>query len=60
VFGQQSRTAGVFVDIFNVNNQGIADSEDSRPIIDTSGSTFGNPRVWIDPRLVRLGLRFTF
>ena len=60
VFGQQSRTAGVFVDIFNVNNQGIPDSEDSRPIIDTSGSTFGNPRVWIDPRLVRLGLRFTF
>jgi Carboxypeptidase regulatory-like domain/TonB dependent receptor-like, beta-barrel len=60
VFGQQSRTAGVFVDIFNVNNQGIPDSEDSRPVIDTSGSTFGNPRVWIDPRLVRLGLRFTF
>jgi hypothetical protein len=60
VFGQQSRTAGVFVDIFNVNNQGIPDSETSQPITDTSGSDFGKPREWIDPRLVRLGLRFTF
>jgi hypothetical protein len=60
VFGQQSRTAGVFVDIFNVNNQGIPDSTSSRPITDTSGSDFGKPRVWIDPRLVRLGVRFTF
>ena len=38
VFGQQSRTAGVFVDIFNVNNQGIPDSDDSQPITDTSGA----------------------
>jgi hypothetical protein len=59
-FGQQSRTAGVFLDIFNINNQGVADSTSSRPFTDTSGSTFGNPRVWIDPRTVRLGLRFTF
>ena len=60
VFGQQSRTAGVFVDIFNVNNQGIPDSgrfaADHRHV----GIDFGNPRVWIDPRLVRLGVRFTF
>ena len=58
--GQQSRTAGLFVDVFNVNNQGIPDSESSRPYTDTSGSNFGDPRVWIDPRLVRVGLRFTF
>ena len=60
VFGQQSRTAGVFVDIFNVNNQGIPDSDDSQPITDTSGADFGEPIEWIDPRLVRLGVRFTF
>jgi hypothetical protein len=60
VFGQQSRTAGLFVDVFNVNNQGIPDSTSERPIIDTSGDTFGNPRRWIDPRLVRVGVRFTF
>jgi hypothetical protein len=59
-FGQQSRTAGVFLDVFNVNNQGIPDSESSRPYTDTSGSSFGDPRVWIDPRLARLGVRFTF
>ena len=58
--GQQARTAGLSVDVFNVNNQGIADSESSRPYTDTSGSNFGDPRVWIDPRLVRVGVRFTF
>ena len=58
--GQQARTAGLYVDVFNVNNQGIADSESSRPYTDTSGSNFGDPRVWIDPRLVRVGVRFTF
>ena len=60
VFGQQSRTAGLFVDVFNVNNQGIPDSTISRPITDTSGSPFGDPRGWINPRLVRVGVRFTF
>jgi len=50
----------VFLDIFNVNNQGIPDSTSSRPYTDTSGAHFGEPRVWIDPRLVRLGVRFTF
>ena len=51
---------GLDVDVFNVNNQGIPDSESSRPYTDTSGSNFGDPRVWIDPRLVRVGVRFTF
>jgi hypothetical protein len=60
LFGQQSRTAGVFLDIFNVNNQGIPDSEASRPVTDTSGDDFGKPREWIDARLFRLGVRFTF
>ena len=60
VFGRQSRSAGVFLDIFNVNNQGIPDSTSSRPYTDTSGAHFGEPRVWIDPRLLRLGVRFTF
>ena len=60
VFGQQSRTAGLFIDVFNVNNQGIPDSTFSRPITDTSGSSFGDPLGWINPRLVRVGVRFTF
>jgi hypothetical protein len=60
VFGQQSRTAGVFLDVFNLNNQGIPDSREERPVADTSGSTFGDPLEWIDPRLLRLGVRFTF
>jgi len=59
-FGQQSRTAGLFVDVFNLNNQGIPDSTFSRPITDTSGSSFGDPLGWINPRLVRVGVRFTF
>ncbi len=39
VFGQQSRTAGLYIDVFNVNNQGIRRFRDSRPMTDTSGST---------------------
>ena len=29
-------------------------------VIEASGITFGNPNVWISPRLARLGFRFTF
>jgi hypothetical protein len=59
-FGRAGRTAGLFVDVFNLNNQGIPDSQASRPVNDSSGSSFGEPLEWIDPRLVRVGLRFTF
>jgi hypothetical protein len=58
--GGPSRSLGVFLDIFNINNQGVADSDSSRPVQDYSGSSFGDPRVWINPRTLRLGVRFQF
>jgi outer membrane receptor protein involved in Fe transport len=51
---------GVFFDIFNLNNQGVADSNSSRPVQMWSGSSFGEPRVWVNPRTFRLGVRFQF
>jgi Carboxypeptidase regulatory-like domain/TonB dependent receptor len=58
--GAGDRRIGVYLDIFNINNQGVIDSTIRTSVIDTSGSTFGNPNSWISPRLARLGFRFTF
>jgi len=58
--GASGRQAGVFLDIFNLNNQGVIDAGSRTGVIEASGSTFGNPNVWISPRLARLGFRLTF
>jgi hypothetical protein len=49
------RSFGLFGDMFNLTNQGIA-----LTVQDLSGSTFGEPDDWSSPRTVRLGGRFTF
>jgi hypothetical protein len=54
------RQAGVYLDIFNLNNQGVVDNGMRTGVIDSSGSTFGNPNAWISPRIAGLGLRVTF
>ena len=48
-------TVGMYFDAFNINNQGIAVAVSSR-----SGPNFGLPAFWIEPRLLRAGLRVTF
>ena len=58
--GSASRQAGVYLDVFNVNNQGVIDAGSSTGVIDSSSSTFGNPNRWISPRLLRLGFRFSW
>jgi hypothetical protein len=58
--GGPERNFGVFLDIFNLNNQGVNDPGSRTSVIEASGTTFGNPNVWISPRLARLGLRITF
>ena len=58
--GASDRRIGVYLDIFNVNNQGVIDNGVRTGVIDSSGTTFGNPNNWINPRLARLGVRFTF
>jgi hypothetical protein len=49
------RSFGLYADIFNLNNQGIA-----LTVQDLSGSSFGEPDDWSSPRTVRVGGRFTF
>jgi hypothetical protein len=58
--GSSARQAGVYLDLFNLNNQGAPDNGDRTAVIESSGSTYGNPNVWISPRLARLGFRVTF
>jgi Carboxypeptidase regulatory-like domain/TonB dependent receptor-like, beta-barrel len=55
-----ARSVGVFFNFYNMNNQGVADNDEDRPLQDLSGSSFGDPRFWIDPRTIRLGARFQF
>ena len=54
------RQFGIYLDVFNINNQGVIDNGQRTGVIEGSGSTFGNPNFWISPRLARLGFRFTF
>ena len=55
-----SQSIGVYLDLFNINNQGEIDSGNRAGVIEASGSTFGNPNAWITPRTARLGFRYTF
>jgi hypothetical protein len=58
--GASDRRLGIYLDIFNINNQGVIDNGSRTGVIEASGTTFGNPNVWISPRIARLGFRFTF
>ena len=46
---------GLFVDVFNLTNEGAATFVDAQ-----SGRGFGEFIAWTDPRTVRAGLRYTF
>jgi hypothetical protein len=48
-------TVGAYLDAFNLTNQGIATS-----VVMRSGTVFGTPLSWSDPRLLRAGARVTF
>ena len=54
------RTLGFYLDAFNLTNQGTFDSNSSSAVIDTSGSSFGQPNRWLSPRTARAGIRFSF
>ena len=58
--GRASRQAGIYLDVFNLNNQGVPDNGVRTAIQESSGSSFGNPNAWLSPRIARLGFRFTF
>jgi hypothetical protein len=53
-------TLGLFIDVFNVWNQGVPDSDNVAAVNDFSGPQFGEPQTWVDPRMLRIGLRLAF
>jgi hypothetical protein len=55
-----SRRVGVYLDLFNLFNQGVVDNGQRTGVIESSGSSLGNPNFWISPRLARLGFRLNF
>lgn len=52
--------AGFFLDMLNIGNQGVANSDVTNAVVDLSGARFGQPSAWLDPRMFRAGFRFTF
>ncbi len=62
MFGIPNRgtTLGLFLDVFNVWNQGVHDSDVTNAVIDVSGPQLGEPSAWVDPRTLRLGVRVRF
>jgi len=48
-------TVGVFVDVFNGWNQGVA-----LRVINLSGPNLGVPVQWLEPRTLRAGIRLMF
>ncbi len=58
--GGAGRTIGIFLEGFNVTNQGVADSDTGQPYVEFSGATFGQPQTWVSPRLLRAAVRYTF
>jgi hypothetical protein len=58
-------TLGVFVDAFNLTNQAVPDSyapslRALSAMNEFSGPQFGEPLAWVDPRTLRVGIRFEF
>jgi hypothetical protein len=51
---------GVFVDVINVGNQGVPDSNKTNAVVEASGARFGQPNWWLNPRTVRIGVRASF
>ena len=59
-FGRRSQSVSVFVEGFNMLNQGTSITRFSNPVFEASGSNFGLPRSWIDPRTAQVGLKLAF
>lgn len=52
--------AGLFLDMLNVGNQGVPNSDVTNAVTDLSSALFGQPAEWLDPRTFRAGFRLTF
>ena len=57
--GHAAHRLSIYLDIFNVNNQGVATAA-AAPNTEASGATYGLPVGWSTPRTYLLSGRFTF
>ena len=55
-----STTLGLFADVFNIWNQGVPNSDGGDAVNPNSGARFGEPVAWLDPRMLRFGIRASF
>ncbi len=60
VLRRAGRTLGLFVEAFNLWNQGVPNADAITPVVDNSNLTFGEPLAWLDPRMFRAGIRLAF
>ncbi len=58
--GGERRTLGIFLEAFNVGNQGVPNSDVPQAYQFVSGPTFGQPVAWVSPRLLRAAVRYSF
>jgi hypothetical protein len=49
------QSIGLYADVFNVTNQGVALS-----VVEASGDTFGQPATWTAPRTLQVAARLMF
>jgi hypothetical protein len=56
--GKTARQVGVYVDVFNLTNQGVPTAFPANR--EPSGSNFGVPTQWIAPRTVQVAARLSF
>lgn len=56
----RGRVLGAFVDVFNVSNQGVPESDWPDVVNSNPGPNFGVPSLWRPPRQGRIGLRLMF
>ena len=47
--GSAARQFGIYLDLFNINNQGVIDTRSRTGVIEASGTTFGQPEQLDQP-----------
>jgi hypothetical protein len=57
--GTKARLLSIYLDVFNLNNQGVATGA-AAPNTEASGATYGVPTAWSTPRTFLISGRLTF
>lgn len=58
--GGGRRTLGIYLEAFNLTNQGVADSNVPQAVVEISSPQFAQPVSWVNPRHLRAAVRYSF